>query len=275
MDVARTPDGSQVSIETLRTLAVIPELVCIGEVKGSESECGGHAWVCALHSQKKHPYFAGHHQRECEHSSERSNDEEGDAGHSHAQQPLPIRWRVKLEQATPSVGPDGRGQPNDDLPGTRTRRTFVDSAGIPSDAALNRSLSSILTTLTGASLPAGLEIEIGGTLRPAHEIITHASKAFRATFGGSEGIFWGQIESHRATPYGGVMLRPTDAADSVAFLLDATVLRVLGISNMDELIGRHVIGFGTYAASENLKQLPWIRILNSAHIAFLPRLPRT
>lgn len=274
MDVARTPDGSQVSVETLRALAVIPELVCVGEVKGSESECGGPAWVCALHSQKKHPYFAAHHQRECEHSSERSDDGEGDAGHDHAQQPLPVRWRLKLGQSAPSVGSDGRSQPNDNQPGTRTRRTSVDSAGAPSDAALNRSLSSILTTLTGASLPAGLEIEIGGTVRPAREMITHASEAFRATFGGSEGIFWGQIESHRATPYGGVMLRPTDAADSVAFLLDATVLKALGISNIDELVGRHVIGFGTYAASENLKQLPWIRILDSTYIAFLPRLSR-
>lgn len=273
MDLARTADDSLVTLEMLRELATIPELWCTGQLPDGE-DCDGKAWPAALHSQLKAAYLAAHHRPQCEYSSERSADREGDAGHNHAQGELQTRWRIRLTLASPTTGPDGRNRPDDGTPGTRTRRTYVDSTAPPSDQTQQRSLSTLLAGLITGTTPRGLELELGAKkARPALEVVTHARDAHAAKYADTEGVFWGEVSDHYRTRYGSQLLRLKDAADQVAILLDSHILLRLGVSDPTPLIGRHVIAFGTYTDAAAGKR-PHIRAKEISHLAFIPRVRR-
>ena len=120
MDAALDAEGNPVTIDQVRSLAVLPDLWCPGELRDG-SECGAKVWATSLQSTKRAAAFAAHHGEGCDEGSERSKDRPGDAGHEHPQGTRPVRWRMRLGIAEPSTGPDGRRRPDSKRPGQLTR----------------------------------------------------------------------------------------------------------------------------------------------------------
>lgn len=273
MDVAVDAKDQPVTLEQLRGMAVIPELWCPGTVRPDGDECGGKAWPAALHSRKKAAYFAAHHRPGCDASSERSQDQDGDAGHAHPQGVIRPRWKVAVLRA-PSTGPDGRNRPDDTNPGGRTRRTFVDDARGHADATQQKSLTTILVNLVADTIPDGLEIQVGARdWAPIDDVVHHVSTATPERFASTQGIFWGTIGGHVRTRYDGWMLRLDDAAEDVAILIPAHLATRLGLKDPAELDGRHVICIGDYKPAKPGGK-PHIRVHEVSELAFLPRFRR-
>lgn len=272
MDIAITADDEPVTLELLRGMSVVPELWCPGTLP-DQSECGGKAWPAALHSDKKAAYFAAHHRPGCDASSERTDDQDGDAGHAHPQGLLRPRWKVTVVQSA-SQGPDGRNRPDDDVSGGRTRRTFVDGAHGFADAVPQKSLMTILLNLIANTIPEGLELQVGARAwKPMTEVVMHISEATAERVDESFGIYWGEIEGFRRTRYESHMLRLKDAADGVAILLDAPLASRLGLKDPVALVGRHVICLGEYKPAKAGGK-PHIRVHEIGQLAFKPRFRR-
>lgn len=272
MDVARNAAGDLVTLEQVRGLAVIPDLWCPGELLDGE-ECSAEVWTTALHSTKKAAAFAAHHGEGCDEGSQRSKDRPGDAGHQHQQGARPVRWRMRLGVAEPSTGPDGRRRPNPDRPGQLTRRHRTEPTQQEADSADQRSFSTMLVNLVSGTMPAGLELVLGGQDPvPANSVIVHARDASIAARLNTDVIIWGSVVGYTRTRWDGVMIRLTDAADQVAILVDKKNLARLNITDAGALLGRHVIAFGRYTLPEESKR-PHVRTLH-ATLAFNPRVIR-
>ncbi len=273
MDVAVTAKDEPVTLEQLRGMAVIPELWCPGTIRPDGGECGGKAWPAALHSRKKAAYFAAHHQPGCDASSERSQDQDGDAGHPHPQGVLRPRWKVAVARV-PSTGPDGRNRPDESNPGGRTRRTFVDGAHGHADETPQKSLTTILVNLVAGTIPADLELQVGAQeWKPIGDVVHHISDADPERFAGTHGIFWGEVDDHVRTKYDSWMIRLKNAAAGVAILIDAALAARLGLKDPTALTGRHVICLGEYKPVKPAAK-PHIRVLEIGQLAFLPRFRR-
>jgi len=145
------------------------------------------------------------------------------------------------DQATPSVGPDGRNRPEYNSPGSRTRRSVVDGGARPARAE-RCALTAVLTDLVDGKEMVDLEIQIGGVApRPAGEVITHVPEACRGVHAGTVGIFWGQVDGNNPGKFGVDFLQLRHAADRVSMLVDEAVLAKLGIPHLEGLENRDVV----------------------------------
>lgn len=272
MDAALNAKGEVVTIDQVRGLAVLPDLWCPGELPDG-SECGAKVWATALQSTKRAAAFAAHHRDGCDEGSGRSKDLPGDAGHDHLQGTRPTRWRMRIGDAEPSTGPDGRRRPDPKRPGWLTCRYRTDMSVGQADTADQRSFSTMLVNLLADTMPVDLELVIGGRDPiPAEQIIVRAREATSAARLNTEVIIWGKVVGYTRTPWDGLMLRLEDAADRVAILVDKKSLARLKITDADMLVGRHVIAYGRYTLPES-SRWPHVRA-EHASVAFNPRVMR-
>lgn len=246
MDTALDDDGNPVTIEMIRSLAVVPNLWCPGELLDGSS-CGGKAWPTALESTKRSAAFAAHHGDGCDEYSRRSKDRPGDTGHQHGVGARAVRWRMRLGGTEPSSGPDGRRRPDDKRPGQATRRYHTERSRPDQDTADQRAFSTLLIDLVVDILPPDLELVIGTHKPvPAKQIVVHARDAAAAAWLGKDLIIWGKVAGYKRTRWEGLMLQLEHAADQVAILVDKHSLARLRITDADSLVGRHVIAYGHY-----------------------------
>lgn len=262
-------NGNLVSIDQAKELASLPNLWCPGELPDG-SACGAKVWTTAMHSTKRAAAFAAHHGDGCDEGSERSADAPGDAGHEHAAGARPLRWRMRIGASEPSTGPDGRRRPDVSRPERFTRRFATDRTQEDADVSAQRSFSTLLVNLLARSVPEAVELVIGirGPVL-AQRVVAHARDAFASRWMGEELIIWGKVSGLVRTQWDGLMLRVEDAADGVAILVDKTNLVRLEIADVNSLIGRHVIAYGTYTRG-SATQRPYVRALH-ASVAFNPR----
>jgi len=266
MDIAIDEHGVLVSIESLRGMAVIPDFWCTGEADDGE-ECSAKVWVKNMQSTVLSPAFAAHHLPGCDHGSERSESDPGDAGHAHRQGVRPTRWVLRAGKAEPSEVPFGRRQPDESNLGAATRRYQADSALGETDSLTVRSFSTLLVCLLTDKLPSPLELVIGGKDPvDAAELIVHARDVSLDRLG-TDVIIWGKVSGYSATQYDGYWLHLEDAADDVAILVDKEQLEMLRISDMKILVGRDVIAYGPYRKPN---RLPHVRA-QFGTLAFNPR----
>ncbi len=269
MDTAIDSAGNPVSIDQVKDLATLPDLWCGGELPDG-SACGATVWTTALHSTKRAAAFAAHHRDGCDEGSERSTDAPGDVGHEYATGARPLRWRMRLGAPEPSVGPDGRRRPDAGRPGSFTRRYVTDRTLPDVDAATQRSFSTLLVNLLSGSMPADVELVLGARDPVlASHVVLHANHASSDRWMGKELIIWGKVAGLVRTQWDGLMLRMEGAADDVAVLVDKKSLVRLKIADVDSLIGRHVIAYGTYTRG-SATQRPYVRAVH-ASVAFNPR----
>lgn len=269
MDAAIDSVGNLVSIDQVKGLATLPDLWCSGELPDG-SACNATVWTTAIHSTKRAAAFAAHHLDGCDEGSERSTNAPGDVGFDHAIGVRPLRWRMRLGAPEPSIGPDGRRRPDAGRPGSSTRRDVTDRTLPDVDAAAQRSFPTLLVNLLSGSMPAGVELVLG-TRDPvlASQVVVHATHASSAEWMGKELIIWGKVAGLVRTQWDGLILRMEGAADDVAVLVDKKSLVRLKIADLDSLVGRHVIAYGTYTRS-SATQRPYVRALH-ASVAFNPR----
>lgn len=269
MDTAIDSAGNPVSIDQVKGLTTLPDLWCGGELPDG-SACGATAWTTALHSTKRAAAFAAHHREGCDEGSERSTDAPGDHGHEYTTGVRPLRWRMRLGAPEPSIGPNGRQRPDAGASGSSTRRHVTDRTLPDIDAAAQRSFSTLLVNLLSGSMPADVELVLG-TRDPvlASRVLVHATEASSDEWMDKELIIWGKVAGLVRTQWDSLILRVEHAADDVAILVDKKSLIRLKITDVDSLIGRHVIAYGTYTRG-SATQRPYVRALH-ASVAFNPR----
>ncbi|WP_295843467.1 hypothetical protein [uncultured Microbacterium sp.] len=269
MDTATDSAGNPVSIDQVKGLTTVPDLWCGGELPDG-SACGARAWTTALHSTKRAAAFAAHHGDGCDEGSERSTDAPGDVGYEYTVGTRPLRWRMRLGAPAPSSGPDGRRRPDAETPGSSTRRHVTDRTLPDIDTATQRSFSTLLVNLLSGSMPADVELVLGARdpILASH-VVVHADHASSDKWMGKELIIWGKVAGLVRTQWDGLMLRMEGAADDVAVLVDKKSLVRLKIADVDSLISRHVIAYGTYTRG-SATQRPYVRALNTS-VAFNPR----
>ena len=269
MDTAIDSAGNLVSIDQVKGRATLPDLWCPGELPDG-SACNATVWTTALHSTKRAAAFAAHHRDGCDEGSERSTDTTGDSGHDYTIGARPLRWRMRLGAPQPSIGPDARRRPDAGTPGSSTRRHVTDRTLPDIDVAAQRSFSTLLVNLLSGSMPAGVELVLG-TSDPvlASHVVVHATHASSDKWMDKELIIWGKVAGLVHTQWDGLMLRMEDAADDVAVLVDKRSLVRLEIVDVDSLVGRHVIAYGTYKRG-SATQRPYVRAMY-ASVAFNPR----
>lgn len=119
-------------------------------------------------------------------------------------------------------------------------------------------------------MPADVELVLG-TRDPvlASRLLVHATEASSDEWIDKELIIWGKVVGLVRTQWDSLILRMEDAADEVAVLVDKKSLFRLKITDVDSLIGRHVIAYGTYTRG-SATQRPYVRALH-ASVAFNPR----
>lgn len=272
MDVARDDAGDLFTIEMIRDEASPPPLWCPGELPSGD-ECGARVQIKALRSKVMSAHFAAHHEPGCDSASGHSDDQPGDAGHQVDQGLRPVRWKMRLPEDGASQGPDGRHRPDEKKPGNKTRRRHADASRGFEDTADDRSFSTLLMNILAKKIPANLEIVIG-TLAPqsAADLIVEATDADEATYTDRSIILWGHVKQVNITGWGSLLLKLRRAADDVAILVDKTNMYRLNIDDSTNLVGRHVIAFGTYVVSGTSGRAH-LRVRNGA-LAFNPRLRR-
>ncbi len=273
MDSAVDAQGDPVSIEMLRDAGEIPDLWCGGEILGTGEECGGKAWPTALQSTVKSATFAAHHRPGCEHETKKSTSKPGDAGHPHKQGVVAPRWRMRFGAVEQAAARNGRLQPNDGRPGSRTRRYRADPMLGGLDTADDHSWSTMLADLRAGTLPSPLELLLGAKDPvDAATIIRHASDATITGWKDRDLIIWGEVTGVATTKWDSLMLRMKDAADGVAIMVVKNHLQELQISDPQMLVGRHAIAYGRYDLPSS-SRWPHVRAAAGA-LAFNPRVMR-
>jgi len=269
VDTAIDSTGNLVSIDQLKGLTTLPDLWCPGELLDG-SACNAKVWTTAMHSTKRAAAFAAHHLDGCDEGSERSTDAFGDSGHDFTTGTRPLRWRMRLGATEPSIGPDGRRRPDAGTPGSSTRRHVTDRTLPDIDAAARRSFSTLLINLLSGNVPEGVELVLG-TCSPvlASHLVVYATHASSDKWMGKELIIWGKVAGLVRTQWEGLMLRLEGAADDVAVLVDKQSLVRLEIDDVESLVGRHVIAYGTYTRG-SATQRPYVRAMYTS-VAFNPR----